>query len=283
MVGKLIKNEFKDSKDKFMPVIGLIISLAILITLSFKSRTINSQEILLVTIMLVVMALGIAIVVMSFMAFIDLLYTSLYNKNGYKLFTLPVETWEIIVAKIAVFFIWNVIIAIVSFLSIMAFLMITLQGTEILTVMRSLTSYVFGQVELRTILVLLLETITSNLVTISMFLFVGSIIHSTYVQNQRGIKMFVIFIIVAIILNQILFRFTGGQELALSGAINEQVILNIENFNPLVDGWDNIFTIYTNIRGLQAMTLSSLLYATVSLLLFMGTTWFWNHKLEIID
>src|SRR5699024_11468325 len=129
----------------------------------------------------------------------------------------------------------NIIIGVVGFLAVTMFLMITLQGTEVFEAMRSLFVYFFEQIELRTFFVLLLEMISSNLVTIAIFLFVGSVIHSTFVQNQRGLKMFLGFVIVTIILNQFLFRFTGGQEFAFDLSINEQFMMNMESFNPLID------------------------------------------------
>ena len=110
MLGKLIKHEFKEASRRFVMILGMIVAASIILALSFNMEAIYNEGVILVMLMLILMGLGIAVVVMSFMAFIDLLYTSLYNKNGYRLFTLPVETWEIIVAKISVYAIWNAIV-----------------------------------------------------------------------------------------------------------------------------------------------------------------------------
>ncbi len=283
MVTKLIKNEFIDPKRKFMPILGLIFAISVLILLSFRSSTIPTESILVVMVTLVIMGFGVAIVVLSFMAFIDLLYTSLYNKNGYRLFTLPVKTWEIITAKVIVFLLWNLIIGLFALVSFFVIGLVTMHGTDVMVIIRSFFSYFFSQVELRVFMVLLLDVITSNLSTIALFFFVGSVVNSTYVQNNRGLKMFIFYLIATVVMGQLYGLVNDYNNFVFDFNVNESFIHGMESFNPLTDGWEVMFNISTNIQGLQSTALMSVLYAIVSALLFMGTAWMWDHKLEIID
>ena len=283
MVLKLIKNEFKDSSKKFLPILGLIVTVTLLLSFAIRSSsTAQSMALFNVIIVLFVFGLFVGIVVLSFMAFIHLLYTSLYNKNGYRLFTLPVDNWEIITSKISVYFIWNIIISVVSVLSVMVFLAISIGDFEYLEIFFDFMSYILSQFELRVLLVYLLNYFTSTLMTLSLFLFVGSLVNSAFIQNNRGLKMFVLFIFFDLTLSQVMMRVIGYE----TGGLN--IIFNPDSFitgqyNPLVDGWGQLISISTNLVGLQRVALSSILYTTIALLLFFATNWLWNHKLEIID
>ncbi len=283
MVIKLIKHEFKDASRRFMPIIGMIVAASIILTMTINIETIYRQDIALAMLMLVLMGLGVAVVVMSFMAFIDLLYTSLYNKNGYRLFTLPVETWEIITAKITVYALWNLIVGVVTFIAFLIIAAFSIPDfNSILLVMKNFFAFLREVIELRVVLVVLLDLISSNLLTIAIFLFAGSVINSRYVQNHRGIKMFILFLVLSALFNQIFMLVTSNAHFVLNFDVNPEVFMD-PNFDPTLNGWANWLYIESDLKGLRDTALLSAIYTTVSLMLFYGTSWFWNHKLEIID
>lgn len=283
MVVKLIKHEFKEASRRFVPILGMIVAASIILALSFNMEAIYNEGVILVMLMLILMGLGIAVVVMSFMAFIDLLYTSLYNKNGYRLFTLPVETWEIIVAKISVYAIWNAIVGITTLLAFIFITAVTVDLSEVWLIVDSIILFIKEVIELRVVLVGILSTLTSSLLTLSLFLLVGSIVNSHYVQNHRGIKMFIGYLISYVLLNQIMMQLGSGLATSINVSLDPNFLNNANAFNPLIQGWGAMFDVSTNLSGLRTLSMFSVLNFSVSMLFLFGTTWFWNNKLEIID
>ncbi len=283
MVVKLIKHEFKEASRRFVPILGMIVAASIILALSFNMEAIYNEGMILVMLMLILMGLGIAVVVMSFMAFIDLLYTSLYNKNGYRLFTLPVETWEIIVAKISVYAIWNAIVGITTLLAFIFITAVTVDLSEVWLIVDSIILFIKEVIEFRVVLVGILSTLTSSLLTLSLFLLVGSIVNSHYVQNHRGIKMFIGYLISYVLLNQIMMQLGSGLATSINVSLDPNFLNNANAFNPLIQGWGAMFDVSTNLSGLRTLSMFSVLNFSVSMLFLFGTTWFWNNKLEIID
>ena len=279
MVLKLVKNEFKDSRRKFMPIIGLIVLSAVMLGITVKT---NVQEMIDVIIFLVVFGLGIGSAVLSIMAFIDLLYTSLYNKNGYRLFTYPVETWEIIVAKVIVFILWYLIIGIVTITSMLVLGFIVFSGTDAMSYMGNLLNYIHSQIELRAYLTFIFYQLSSLIYGATFFLFIGSITNSSYIQNHRKLATFILYVVLLSISSNVFAHVmgsVGGLDLNmnpgfLSGSL-PQLEMNL--------GWEQIFTISTNLQQLQRLLLAALMTLAASGLLTLGTLWFWNNKLEIVE
>lgn len=282
MVTKLVKNEFKDSSRKFVPILGIIATASVILTMTINLDMVNNIAFANLLLLIVLLGLGVAIVVLSFMAFIDLLYTSLYNKNGYRLFTLPVETWEIVTAKVVVYAIWNVIILCVTLLAFLFITLVSVRDAEFWEVFRSIFAFFAETVELRVVLTVLLNTVASGLVSIALFLFAGSVVNSRYVQNQRGLKMFILYLVLTALSNQLFVQLGASGEFIFNAAIDPTPIMS-GTFNPLVQGWSSVVALTTNVAGLRDMALMSVLYLIVASILFFGTVWFWDHKLEIID
>ena len=286
MVGKLIKHEFLDSRKSFMPVIGLIFGSTLVLTIFVKTSLQNNSMAFVNSILLLIFfGMSVAIAVMSLMAMIDLLYKSIYNKNGYRLFTLPVKSWEIVVAKIIVTFIWGIIIGLITFFAFTIFLGIVTKGTDTVKLIGSLISYVFSELELRFIAASLISFFSSNIITITILLFVGSMMNSAYVQNRRGLKTFILYLVITSIVTRITAGFTLNQN-TLDVIFQETVIINpgiLEGFDPLVDGWHHLFTINTWVDGMQVMLKVAFLELIISGLFVFGTIWFWDNKLEVID
>lgn len=286
MVGKLIKNEFLDSRRSFQTVLVMIVSLTTILTIVVNTRFENSAVAFVIPILiLIIVGLFIAVLVMWVMAFIDLLYKSIYNKNGYRLFTMPVKTWEIVVAKTVVFFIWMFIIAVVTFLAMMIFLAISFRDLEIFRVYQSLISYILSNFSLAEIGIMVLSFISSNLITITVILFIGSVANSHFIQNRRALVAFVGYLILTAIISRFTVSFVSEVSL-FDFVINDQLIMNpgmIDSINPLTQGWSTLFELSANTIGFQTVAKVTLIELLMSGLLMFGTVWMWDNKLEILN
>lgn len=286
MVGKLIKNEFLDSRKSFQPVLLMIVSLTTILTIVTNTRLENSAAAFVIPILILIMiGLFIAVMVMWVMAFIDLLYKSIYNKNGYRLFTMPVKTWEIAVAKTVVYFIWMLIVGIVTFLAMIIFLAISFRDLEILKVYQSLIGYILSNFNFAEIGVMILSLISNNLITIMVILFVGSFANSHFIQNRRALVAFVGYLILTAIISRFTVAFVAEVSL-FDFIINDQLIMNpgmIDSINPLTQGWSTIFELSTNAIGFQTVAKVTLIEMLMSGLLMIGTIWMWDNKLEILN
>lgn len=286
MVGKLIKNEFLDSRKSFQPVLLMIVSLTTILTIVTNTRLENSAAAFVIPILILIMiGLFIAVMVMWVMAFIDLLYKSIYNKNGYRLFTMPVKTWEIAVAKTVVYFIWMLIVGIVTFLAMIIFLAISFRDLEILKVYQSLIGYILSNFNFAEIGVMILSLISNNLITIMVILFVGSFANSHFIQNRRGLIAFVGYLVITAIISRFTVAFVAEVSL-FDFIINDQLIMNpgmIDSINPLTQGWSTIFELSTNAIGFQTVAKVTLIEMLMSGLLMIGTIWMWDNKLEILN
>lgn len=286
MVGKLIKNEFLDSRRSFQTVLVMIVSLTTILTLVVNTRFENTAVAFVIPILILIMiGLFIAVLVMWMMAFIDLLYKSIYNKNGYRLFTMPVKTWEIVVAKTVVFFIWMFIIGVVTFIAMMIFLAISFRDLEIFRVYQSLISYILSNFSLAEIGIMVLSFISSNLITITVILFIGSVANSHFIQNRRALVAFVGYLILTAIISRFTVSFVSEVSL-FDFVINDQLIMNpgmIDSINPLTQGWSTLFELSANTIGFQTVAKVTLIELLMSGLLMFGTVWMWDNKLEILN
>jgi len=114
MLGKLMKYEFKATGRIYLPLFGALLIVAIIsrifISLSFK----------------VPMAIGIglsvcmtiAIFIIALIVTIQRFYKNLLTNEGYLMFTLPVNTDQLIWSKLFVATIWNIASLIIVFLAI---------------------------------------------------------------------------------------------------------------------------------------------------------------------
>lgn len=286
MVGKLIKNEFLDSRKSFLPVVLMIVSVTTILLLVTNSRFQGGGAVFLVSIlMLVLFGLFVAIFVMWVMAFINLLYKSVYNKNGYRLFTMPVKTWEIVVAKTAVYFLWLLIIGVVTFISVNVFLLITFSNTDFIEIYSSLVGYIFSNISLPQIILMVLSFISNNLVTIATILVVGAIANSAWIQNQRSIKAFLMYVVLTAVISRVTAQFLSSAPI-FNLNINDVILSDptiLDSFNPMIDSWSTIFSLATNVDAMQTFAKVILLEFLMSGLLVYGTLWVWDHKLEILN
>lgn len=273
MVLKLIKNDIKESKDKFLPVVMVIPVMAVLLNISIAFE--NSVNTIILILVPVVFALIVASVVLSVMAFIDLLYTSLYDRKAYKTFTLPVKTWEIYASRIVTYWFWQIIILLVIMVTVFVTVLI---NTSFYSVQQSLDLIfsVLSQIDFVTVLVGIFHFFTDNIMTLTVFLFAGSVINSSYVQNHRKIKMFILYLILMVTISNVFGRFIVNQDNLLSFNVALESLDHLENLK-------NVITVSVNPNGQKAYLLMGALYSIISAILFIATTWFWDNKLEVIE
>ena len=112
MVIKLVKRELRDSSTSFVPVLAAILAGSVLLPLQI--RFFNSIGFLNAIVNIVLMLLFFTAMILSIRASFYILYTNMYNKSGYELFTLPVKLWEIVVSKLITLVIWYVALSIVT-------------------------------------------------------------------------------------------------------------------------------------------------------------------------
>ncbi|HLV50165.1 MAG TPA: hypothetical protein VKY25_04470, partial [Erysipelothrix sp.] len=257
-----------------------------ILTLVVNTRFENTAVAFVIPILILIMiGLFIAVLVMWVMAFIDLLYKSIYNKNGYRLFTMPVKTWEIVVAKTVVFFMWMFIIGVVTFIAMMIFLAISFRDLEIFRVYQSLISYILSNFSLAEIGIMVLSFISNNLITITVILFIGSVANSHFIQNRRALVAFVGYLILTAIISRFTVSFVSEVSL-FDFVINDQLIMNpgmIDSINPLTQGWSTLFELSANTIGFQTVAKVTLIELLMSGLLMFGTVWMWDNKLEILN
>ena len=108
MLRKLVKYDLKSMLRQFVPMWILTLIVAIMLGISLNdidtsfmafslSRTKN--HVIMATMMLVFTAVMIALVVMTILFIIQRFWNGLLKEEGYLMFTLPVEVWELVTAK----------------------------------------------------------------------------------------------------------------------------------------------------------------------------------------
>ncbi len=282
MVGKLIKHDFLESRRKFAPVIGMIIAVTFMLIVMFNSSFYGTgAELVLLIMTFLVFGLSISSFVMTIMALIDLLYTSVYNKRGYQLFTMPVKSWEILVSKLVLVFIWMSIIGLVTLICGGTIMLIVFGKVDVLDYFASFFSYLFSNIDVRVYAVSLFSSVVGTIYSFSLFMFVGSIVHSCYVQNGRNYKMLIFYLIAVVLISSTLGKLMSS-DMALQFIIGEGA-LNGEMLDPLVNGWGQLFSTVVNVGALKATLWFSVLEGLIATSFMYGTIWFWNNKLEVID
>ena len=212
---------------------------------------------------------------------IDLLYTSVYNKRGYQLFTMPVKSWEILVSKLVLVFIWMSIIGLVTLICGGTIMLIVFGKVDVLDYFASFFSYLFSNIDVRVYAVSLFSSVVGTIYSFSLFMFVGSIVHSCYVQNGRNYKMLIFYLIAVVLISSTLGKLMSS-DMALQFIIGEGA-LNGEMLDPLVNGWGQLFSTVVNVGALKATLWFSVLEGLIATSFMYGTIWFWNNKLEVID
>ncbi|MDE8252701.1 hypothetical protein PT191_01960 [Erysipelothrix rhusiopathiae] len=264
MVGKLFKNDLVDSYRAYAPVVGMMIAGCVLIILMIQLAINDRFGIFGTFLALALFALVVIVTVMSVRANIYVLYTSIYHKNGYRLFTLPVKTWQILVSKLLVAFFWSVIMGLLLILSLF---IITFTTTGSLAIygqaMQELSQYFTQYFESSVAFFAVIDNLLNFALSSLVILFAGAVAHSSYFQNNRGLVAVGIAVLIAIILGQI-------------GAFVDT------SFGSVLLRYDSYAFLQGGSIPVGELALVVLYQILVCGFLAYGTLWFWNHKLEVM-
>lgn len=264
MVGKLFKNDLVDSYKAYAPVVGMMVA-GCVVTILMIQLAINDRFGIFGTFLtLALFALIVIVTVMSVRANIYVLYTSIYHKNGYRLFTLPVKTWQILVSKLLVAFFWSIIMGLLLLLSLFIITFTTtgdlaMYGEVFQEISQFFAEYFDSSVAFFAVLDNILGFALSSLV----ILFAGAVAHSSYFQNNRGLVAVGIAVLIAIILGQV-------------GAYVDT------SFGSVLLRYDPTTMIQGGNIPVGEFGLVIIYQLLVCGFLTFGTLWFWNHKLEVM-
>ncbi len=266
MVGKLIKHDIIDSRKAHLPVFGMILAGTILAIsslymakdpnnwLSFISSLVN----------FLIFGLIVAIMVMSFKASIYVLYTSIYKENAYRLFTLPVKTWQILLSKIVTALVWSFLVGLATLISVA--LIGGIAAEDIFIIFRGIGEVIpqiFNYITPSLIFAFVTDMGLKMLVSTMIILFAGSVGNSSLISKNRGIITFVIVLLTSSVY---------GRISALFGADFASVVSRY-NLSAVISGSIRInFTEFMWVFAFDAIVIAFLV---------IGTLWFWNNKLEI--
>ena len=268
MVGKLIKYDLKDTSKAYLPVIGMILigTVLALTSLSFAQGQSQLAFIFSTIMNFVIFGLVVGVVVMSVRATIYVLYGSIYTKNAYRLFTLPVKTWQIIVSKIMTSIIWSIVISILTFLSIGIivgyvsedFFIIFKGFGELMTQLSTMITPSLA-------MVFIIDSVLTSILGSMIILFAGSLSNSSLIRKNRGILTFVIVLITLSIYGQVASSF---------GADTMSVFARY-NLNAFLVGNLNIqFMEFFWVFAFMGILIAGFTFATL---------WLWENKLEILN
>ena len=261
MVGKLIKREMKDSVKYYGPVQILILVLFVSMGLMIRSIEMDSgsnfTNIFVMISMLAIVAVSFGLMILSLLANIYIVYTSMYGDRGYDLFTLPVTSMQIIISKILTIVIWSLISFVTAMVGIFVFLVIVGQ----------LSNFMYG-----------VGLIFKNF----------DVIFAGIAEDFGSIVLFLVDLLVAWIFGSVLMLFAGA-------AVNtSRIQKNRGLFAVLIYYLISTVTSLATNYGLMFMSSSQLYFNTTTTvaamvfkialmgILLYGTKWFWEKKLEIL-
>lgn len=260
MVIQLVKRELRDSSRSFVPVLISIILGSVLLPLQLR---ILSSSFLSAIINFVFVILMFTIIYLSIKASFYILYTNLYNRSGYELFTLPVKLWEIIASKLITLWIWGVLISIVSVVAFFMFaVLLSGEFQLILQVLlegvRDVLPYLWtGDAWL----VILNMSVSSIQFSILVF-FAGAIANSSFFTRNRAWWAFLFVFLISWLVG--IFSGAIGLE---AGGLN--FLMADTGISVDIDQAQIWFTTLFNI--------------TLCGLYFFGALWFWDNKLEVMN
>ncbi|NLC67641.1 MAG: hypothetical protein GX754_02405 [Clostridiaceae bacterium] len=125
MLRKLIKYEVKATARWFIPLYTVLLVFALINRLLFYANpsaieeTANVLQVARTLSMLAYVFLFTGIMVVTLVVVVQRYYKGLLGDEGYLMFTLPVQTWKLIMSKLSVAMLWSFLSAIVGICSIM--------------------------------------------------------------------------------------------------------------------------------------------------------------------
>lgn len=283
MVIKLIKNNFEDSFRMYLPaliLIGVFILLgaigitqaAVSINNAYYGSGFNYGSIFtLMFLVLVGWALAIVLIVSS----VRVVYSSIYKRNAYRLFTFPVKMWEIFVSKLAIVVFWNIVCGLLVILGLILIVGIGgLVNSEINTAMGYVYANigevlkVLGMNNVFNIILLIIESFFSSLRFVSIVLLAGAIAHTSSVTKHRSLITFALWAGITMVLSVI------SANLPASFTISD--IFYGTSIYSTIDS--SIFE-FSSVNLLISVGYQILVVAGC----MFGTVYLWEHKLQVIS
>ena len=144
MLGKLLKQEFRATGRIILPVLGALIVLAFLASLSGSGliNGVTDVPVLRFLMGMIEFLFGIGVVaagVVTVVIMISRFYRNLLQDEGYLMFTLPVSVHELVWSKLIVALVWFLVTGIVIFL-VMGLLGLVLSRTNLVDLMAEFSS-----------------------------------------------------------------------------------------------------------------------------------------------
>lgn len=271
MLGKLLKYEIKHSSRYVMSIYGCALAVCLFMLLGML---INVTWITVVSSLLLYM-IGFAAVIMTMVAVIKNFYDTLYGKQGYLTFTLPVKSGSLLFSKVIVSFFWIILSAV---------LMVLIFALILLNAKRQTGEAFTGIIEAVKVSGIL-ETLPSAVMIIKfvlilgvialsyMLTFVGYVYFSVTLANTRALQGhpklfgFLIFFIVYSVSNSLGATLTSVFPLSVN-ITSEKVFLAFSSMNE-----EGVLASF----GLGG----TLFMALTALGLLFATGWIMEHKVNI--
>lgn len=255
MLIKLIKHDLKSTYRTLLPIYIGMMSIAVLF--AFSSQFNNpALDIIVVVIFGAIMA---ATAVSLIMVSIRLFSARLFSNEGYLSFTLPVSVSELYLSKIITAMIWSFVTFLVISLasSIFVAILLIINSADFSEVMRLIGDNlaVYSSMLFKLMNVTLPQAIISMASAYALFLFAIVVSNTSYFSRNKTIVAVVLFFVLSFIVNNIEANVFG-----------EWIIFTTRATFDI--NWLN----YMLVLGYQAI---------VFVILFIGSVWLSNHKLEL--
>lgn len=225
MLGKLLKYEIKATARSFLPLYAAIIVLALV----NKIFLIFQLDYGIVFGFLALFGLFIALAIVTFVLTVTRFYKNLLSSEGYLMFTLPVQTDQLIWSKLLTAVLWMFVSCIIG---VLAFILMTWQSTiswqDIFNVIREGLQLVAKEELTGVIIQFAIAVVLSCLGSVLMIYACLAIGQLPPFSNNRIAAAVVAFILLNIVLNFIeLFVIFGAGFTADMGSVPQQLGMRI--------------------------------------------------------
>ncbi|HKM23744.1 MAG TPA: ABC transporter permease [Erysipelothrix sp.] len=264
MVIKLTKRDILDSKRYYIPIVISVI--AFFVSLGFAINNLDNSQLSLIgnivsgASFLGVAAFSFGLFILSIIANIYILYTSVYGDRGYDLFTMPVTSGQIIFSKFLTIAFWAIVSFAAGVVGFLLFLMITGMMGDFLAAIQLILmnlSYLFENIDLGILIVLALSFLVSGIYSAALILFSGAVANSSKFQKNRGVVAVLVYFGVSFVIN---------------------VITSLTNI-----GWDFLTMMNISKNTLLTIINASMVFnIAIAGLLLLAVKWLWENKLEIL-
>lgn len=277
MLIKSIKHDLLATYRDFVALYLVLIVMAITAPLVLASR----MEWLTVLIIISLTFVSIGIMVVTFISIVRLYTRRLYSSEGYLTLTLPVSTTETLISKVITGLIWSVVTLVIF---IVAFLLFSLtfylvfnnsQWEDVLAVFSIVneiwqSGYVW---EIgKTLLLQAPLMLTSTLYSLTLLLFIVTLVHTSFIKKHRLPLGVLIYYILGNLISMLMMLFTSS--FFTEGSAMQDLALNLGGAYFMFNGTS--FVIDWAYYGTQMA-----LYLLIIGALGFGAWWLVEKKLEV--